>query len=398
MSDDEEKQNEAYSKLRVAFISGVTAIVVSLVSSVGAFWVASDRLALDDTVSKAKLFSDLIARIGEAESANYALLALWKIYPEDRKLIVITALQNPSPAVISTLRAIGLDEELTEFKDTIKAIYQISPANNQSRIRDLFLSLDAKGVLELSLEQLLEDPAHQHFGDEFYNLTSLLVANKELVVDLVGLYKSDPRIQQSPDHKIEMAVILYNAGHKDELENLLVEFGDSPQTFNTIAPLLAQAVAQSQFSVRSYEHFLSLSLEALKLLPKQFDGEAEHQFNDIMDIVLMSLPKVRHSANEFAQLKEILNSWYQLGREDSFTRKRILAAFDHLDGSLSRKLFVHSLVCDDQASADFLFQMTEYGSRYYGHLGSPLGFAAVRQEATSELREQGENCGGSASL
>lgn len=107
----------AYASFKVSEISAETQVKLGKMSH---------------SMERAKFFHQLTKSL-DSEDASYALLTLWNMYndEEEKKFIVLAALENLKPETVATLLRLDLDEQLVEL-----TVSSVANSSDKSEIID----------------------------------------------------------------------------------------------------------------------------------------------------------------------------------------------------------------------------------------------------------------------
>lgn len=224
------------------YITVIGGILTAVISAGVSYLVASEKLKSDASIRRATLFKELISSLQADPSDPYPLLSLWKIYPDDHRLIVITALQEPTPQTIKLLTQLGYNDELTSFQDDIRRIYESAQGESRETISILFQALDSLEQIDIVLDQLaeLDDiPADHPLVSE---LETLIAVDAKARRQVAGYLAKVP--PERNDLRVVLAYALYLAEDKSHFENLLTRVDQNIQSFPVLAAYLRDRQAR----------------------------------------------------------------------------------------------------------------------------------------------------------
>ena len=94
---------------------------------------------------------------------GYSILALWKLYEDDRRLVIITALQSENPQAIAVLELLQLENQLMPYADTVKGVLDKAEGERKELLRNLYAKINPNGVVDERIDAILAETK-----DEFY--------------------------------------------------------------------------------------------------------------------------------------------------------------------------------------------------------------------------------------
>lgn len=154
-----ESVSEGASKAQYAFLGVLGAAIISAAVS---FFVSKNTTEVEmlkiqsaEHATKAEQFKNLVKEISSGGSGSeYALIALWKIYPNDHRLILVTALQNPTKKSLNTLRAIVPRGGFDEYSDSIESLMYYADPEERVKYAEQFIDVTPESVLRVYLDLL----------------------------------------------------------------------------------------------------------------------------------------------------------------------------------------------------------------------------------------------------
>lgn len=219
--------------LAALLIPATTTIVAGLVAAGVSYYVATLQLSSEENIKKQEMFHELITSLGNKDSDHYSLLALWKIYPKDHRLIVITALQDPNPDKIRLLSQIGFGDQLKPYEQDILKIYADATVEERQHLGQLFEAIGSTQHVDVLLAKLRKNPALKFSDPQIAELTDLAKSGKARADRIATYYDGVPK--EELNHRLAVAHALYSAGYKSQFKNILVELGQDTSRFPKVA-------------------------------------------------------------------------------------------------------------------------------------------------------------------
>ena len=265
--------SDLVNKLQVAGITALGVILAAGVSAAVSFFVSDntvklelERLRTEESLEKARIFQELVNTASKAEDPTYALLALWKVYPDDEKLIVTTALMNPTPQTIGTLHALGIAEQLQEYEATIKALMVNAERELRQDFYSSYMDISPQAVFEVMYETMVRSGGQE--GD-LLDLKNFLLSHENFLPSLETRIAGDDRVQDDMRLRTRIASGLYEIGPAP-FAALLKEAETDPAFFGQLARHIAERVSGLQRADQDRLAELALgSIEAARKSPEQ---------------------------------------------------------------------------------------------------------------------------------
>ena len=214
------------------WITAIATLGATLMTSLFGFVVDTQKQESVDSIKRAEMFTQLLGSIKDNPEDPYPLLSLWKIYPNDRRLIVITALQEPTEKTSRLLLQIFDDNDLAAHTKEIRDIYMDATDETRKHIGALYRALDPDGQIDVLLDQIAALP--KVTGDE-----NILTELRPLIADSAAAKEQvATRVQNTPpdrmDVKIVLALILVDMGNADPMRDILQEIRTNFQNFSIL--------------------------------------------------------------------------------------------------------------------------------------------------------------------
>lgn len=389
---DRKPDRELASKQTIAIIATAGTILAAAVSGTVSYLVSTASLKSEDTRARADMFKQLVEQVQIAENPNYALLALWKIYPNDKKLIVITALQKPTVQSLTTLRALGYEEELRKYNETIKSIMVNATPEQRKDYSRLFLEVSAESVLDISLEAAIK------LGNEIdeinrgpaLEITGYLQRKPDLIPVLEKRIASDKRINRNDQLRVALALALYAAEARGTMNVILDEAGSSIQNFSRLSTQLTTREMIRTLTVSDREKLWHVAVANLEKVLR--DNQKEHYFLAGVDVIEELRNNVVLSREQEAQIVDIYSKFYALLAKRGIYSKLVLRRLSKINPEISQKLYLATLACQDGQDVELFFKTFDTDDLDLGS-GFADSFADAKREAISRMRNNDMNCG-----
>lgn len=219
MSEENQKRQKSPEELRNAIrISIVTAagvIFTAILSAVVSFFVSNQTLVVEvekirsqESLERAKIFQNLVQISKSSDDPTLALLALWKVYPDDKELIVTTALLNPTPQTVGALHALGVGDELHKYDRLISSVMLNASYDKVREFSELYADFSPETVLRINLQSI--DRARQNVKVRLAGLEKLINQDPNLSSLLVKIFDDDFGNRMSPKTKAQVARLAYD--------------------------------------------------------------------------------------------------------------------------------------------------------------------------------------------
>ncbi|MCZ6860880.1 MAG: hypothetical protein O7I42_11510 [Alphaproteobacteria bacterium] len=193
-----------------------------------------------DEIERAKLFRELIKDLGDRERSNLALLALWKLYQDekDRKVIVLAALETQN-----TRTLLLLGKEMEPHLQTVLNIANQGDSATSKAAGELVGNLTAE---QLARFQLVDEAARYYLTEIEKTENELLSPYDSNVETLIELATTNPAVrpiiigaaQDSPGRQPLLYYVLYAAGDRDELRSIFQNTLQNPRLFRSLRNVL----------------------------------------------------------------------------------------------------------------------------------------------------------------
>lgn len=387
--------SEFASKRQVALIGAIGSIVVALVAGMVSYFVSSAtvevelrRAEMQDSLARAEFFRELV---GEVEAGSkYALLALWKIYPEDKQLIVITALQEPNEQTLNTLRDLGLADELKDYEDTIKSLMRNADIEDRIGYRKAFLDLSPGSVLDVAVEAVINsENSTDHFNPAVNELVSVLGYKRGLFEKrLLEHISNSGRIKEDIDLRITFARIAYGFEPK-LMAALFDDMKTDIHSFSTLAAKFDSGDIEA-LDVSDREHLFSLTIEFLR---KTLKGKPkEYYFNDGMDLVNRLQKKIVVTSDQKDELAALISQVYRSHARNGTPPGTLLR--DHLlyAPNQTGELYLKTLLCIDKAASVEFFNIFDAEELALDGWNRAISYEEAYSIATERFPNKDEVC------
>jgi len=345
-------------KLSASWIALISTLGAATISAAVSFFVATAKLNSEDTVNRAKLFSELIEDFQDDGGDRYALLSLWKIYPEDRRLVLITALQNPTPETIKLLTQLGYKEELETFQEDIKKIYETSSGENRRAISALFQVLSPIEQADIALSRVQSVEVSDTDTEEYVEFYELLQASSNVRDYIENQVQSAPNFE----HRILLAYSLFLSGEHAALNNTLSELKQNIDWFPELADFFRK---RNPLSLGEIERssILSLAKEHAKYVVMQNKPKIELFFS--LDTAENFFPNMLTNQTNQENVTSILQI---IAREGRIVQRdvalRLMDDFE-LQPAADAEYFGAVFCNDDEDEKELLFRSLAYGNRLF---------------------------------
>ena len=354
--------SQSRGKLWIAAVTAAGTIATAAVSA-GVSWFVSERtLELDhwraqaeDSIQRAELFTDLMQHVTTDGKAGYAILALWKLYQDDRKLVVISALQSEDPQALTVLHQLGLERELKGYEQTIRNVIDRVGDQRRKELLQLYSEIDPSGIVDLSVHRVLEESsAALAQSKAFDELVDLLRDRPDLRGRVAQLMSSDRRLQASVRGRFALALALYVAGETETFDRMIVESEGDIDLFAKLAPLIKAGGQKVRYEVRDQEKLLRLSVQLMRA--SSGGAKKKAQFYGALEVFRDAFPHAGVTSSERPAIVQMFEDHYRVIPEDRLARERILNTVWQLDQEAARRLYHSAVVCEKlEDSRPFFF-------------------------------------------
>lgn len=198
------------------------------------------------SIKRAELFKELVRDLHSPEYASYALLTLWNMYneEEDRRIIVLAALENPKAETIATLQRLGLEGDLVDL--TVNTLLKSGATD------DMVTKLPAEIKFPVLWRQLSTDRQVEDVTPMLQEIAVLAETNSGVQYQLDEEWDKPDQAMRA-----ELALIDHMAGNPDKMALLLsrARFDDS------VIPSLSK-IMEPEYLVAMDAHLAKLLLMA----------------------------------------------------------------------------------------------------------------------------------------
>lgn len=386
------KKADRTTTYKVALVSAVGAIVVAVISGAVSWIVAGQTLAQQDIVQRATLFKELINEVNDENGGGYATLALWKLYPEDRRLVIISALQSDKPQPIAVLMLLGLEDELDDYESTIRNAINNTPVEKRKELLKLYSQINPESLLDLNVESILAEKAHLFVQtSQFDELVELLSGSVELQKELAKKIEADSRISNDLTKEFTFALALYMNKSTDRFDKLLLKAGQDIEFFGRLARLVRDGSAVGRYTVEDQKTILKLSIKymehisAKEELLSEFYGALEAFETSYNNDELVSAED---------QLK-VLNLFEGQFRQfsDHLQRLAMLRIAARMEIARARVWYYSAISCEAEGASKKFYLLSRKSAQGFLFDNVDLGeFAVARANGAKYLEEQGAPC------
>lgn len=380
------KRTEKVSKRPSApWIALLSTIGAAAISAAVSFFVATAKLNSEDSVSRAKLFNELIEQFQKEGGDRYALLSLWKIYPEDRRLVLITALQDPTPETIKLLTQLGYKEELENFQEDIKKIYETSSGENRRAISSLFQVLSPIEQADIALNRIQSSEVSDTDTEEYIEFYELLRASPD-VRDYI-----ENKIQTTPsfEHRVLLAYGLFLSGEPAPLNNTLSDLRQNIDWFPALADFFGK---RNPLSLGEIERssILGLAEQHAQHVVAAKKSQIELFFS--LDVTENFFPNTLTNQTNKENVASILRLVAQEGRiVQRDVALRLMNDFD-LQPAADVEYFEAVFCNDDSDEKELLFRSLAYGGRLFETTILRSDYNEAEAAITAKMKELDIEC------
>ena len=375
-------RNNTRGMLIVAAISGLISVSVSLVT----FWSVKQQLLVEDSLERAKIFQNLVETVRTSNDPTYALLALWKVFPEDEKLIVMTAMMNPTPQSVSTLHAIGLTDRLDSHNKNIFEMMIHAPRELRQEYSNAYRNISPQTVLNVLVETAIRSRGGER---EMSDLKNLLDFNPDMLTILLDKIAKEDRVQDNTRLHLRIARMVYDSDPAP-LRDLLATSKGDVTLFHQISQELFNHL--DRLTPDDQDIMMDLALVALTKISQGPD--LERKTGDIVDLFTALTATIEPTTAQRQKLSDALEQIYTRKAKRGVPDTLILKAVNRFSPSAAtaQSLFLTTLAC--VAKEDLLVFHYSFPVEDLAMVGwnEDLGFDASRDEAKRRVATSGEEC------
>jgi hypothetical protein len=328
------------SLMKTAVPAAIATIIAAAISSSVSYSLTTSRLSYEESMEKARMFKELAFELQADASNVYPLLALWRNFPDERQLVVLTALREPSPEAIQFLVQAGFDNELKLFQDDIIHLFFQSGGQDRKLLWQILQVLDTDRVVELILSELKDSgdilPTNSLVGE----LSRLAQENDESKGKIIETFRAMDYTQF--EGKMALAYILMTSGHEEFMREILEQTNRQIDLFPAVSQFLRR-FPYSNLQADFRKQVINLSL-------LHFDSVSSQGADD--SLYMYGLQLHRHLAPTFASDEQtrinVLESVYKIAIDEKL--KSMMSRYEAV--SLLRDLG------DDERKVSALFRIS----------------------------------------
>lgn len=367
--------------------AALSTVLAACISAAVSFFVTTAKIDSEDSINRARLFKDLISAFQTDGNERYALLSLWKIYPEDRRIVLITALQNPTPETIRLLTQLGYKDELASFQEDIKKVYDAAEGDDKRLISGLFQALEPIEQVEIVLESILSQEVSSADQDEYREFARLMSDSIEVREHVV---QKLPTID-SVEHRIQISYAIYQAGDSAPFNDTLAQLKQQMEWFPSLAnffgsrnpldigenersSILSLAAEHAEYTIQNDNSRVDLRY-SLGVSESFFPNMLENETNNKNLLKIVKII-IRNSNNLIVQRDLALKLLSQSGSAE-----------------VANKEYFNIIYCsDDEERKQSLFNGLSFGSTLLSEDVLSTGYSEAKVEILKKMEEQGIAC------
>lgn len=352
MSDSNSELGAAKIAAIATIVASVCAAAVSYVVSNREIELAAESAYTDNVVKKATLFSSLMEKASLDGNVGYSILALWKLYEDDRRLVIITALQSENPQAIAVLELLQLENQLTPYADTVEGVLHKAEGERKEVLRNLYAKINPNGVVDERIDAILAETKDEFYlSPDFEELVALCRENPAMVAYLEKVYDSDARISDSLLNRFTFSLALYQTGNTERLLKLVEEYEANLDNFGQLASLLSSDLLQDVYRKRDYESFAKASIRYMVHVNE--NSKSKELFLNGLTLFEMAKARAYITGDERDQVLASLEAFFR-GNPGLYDRHKVLIAVQSLDSERAVRMFHMALACEEDGSIFFM--------------------------------------------
>lgn len=396
-SDPPIVQEGTKTKVMIAAIAASATVIAGLISAIVSWTVSQHTLEREEwrdraenTVQRAALFKELIDEVSAGRNTSYAILALWKLYEDDRRLVVITALQSDDPKAIEVLRLLGLQQELVGFQNTFINVIDNAGPERRSELLLLLSDIYPNQRVDLSIESIINERSTDFARSiSFRDLAALLRQRPEFRERVAERMAKDDRISSSVSYRFTVALALYAAGETDPFDFLIEESASDMALLAQVAPLLVKGSQVVNYNSDDQIRQMRLSVELMRHSAEIQNGNTS--FYNGLRVFRSVLPRADMASEERSNILDFFESYFRDNPSSRITRERILDVVADLDKERAIQLYYSAISCEESAASELFFHASNAIDIIFDGDG-PTDFETGRQEGLERLQQMGLTC------
>ena len=347
----DEREADGVSKFTIANLTSwrslvgvlVTAVFsgcISYVVSLNTVRLEEKRIASLESLEKARIFQELVKSAEEQEDPTYAILALWKVYPDDEELIVATALLNPSLLTVGTLHALGFAEKLKDHEASIKAIMVNAPREKREEFTSVYLEISPRAVLEVNYESFMRRDGAVNTRTD---LNNLLARKPELATDLMDLISKDARLNGRIALRTRLALLLYE--HSPTLMQTMLSEAEADADGEMFYYMAKEMRSSINKIVQEHERIFPLIVHSMEKV--EANAYPSYHLGALLPLY-DTLARLVEPGNDIAErFRDLAAQTYRTEARDGRANIQLLSTLARhaADPAVPKRLFLMSLAC-----------------------------------------------------
>lgn len=387
-----DRRGEWNNKLSVARMAAFGTIMAAGVSAAVSYFVSNKtiqleqkRISVEESLERAKIFRELVDAVRTSDDPTYALLALWKVYPQDERLIVTTALMNPTPNTVSTLHAFGIAERLDEYNETIRNMMINAPRDRRKEFSITYRDISPETVLAVNVEAVIRSG-----GDEsdLFDLRNLIGFRPDLQRPLSEIIETDSRVQSEPLLRLRLARTVYDS-NPAHWAAVLQAAKEDDRLFQLVARETINHL--KLFSAADQDELMERTVSALERMSQ--DEELQGQIGDVIRLFSGLTRILDPSAAQRQRFSDAVAPVYRRKARAGRPDPQILIAISRFArGGVASDLFLETLVCAPEDRAEMFYASFPAQDLALSDWDEDMSFAAGKSEAQRRIQADGEGC------
>jgi len=285
---------------------------------------------------------------------------------------------------------LGLEKELAGYEPTIRNVIDKVDDDRRSELLQLYSEIDPRGLVDLTVEEILDDPPTTFSQSQIFDELSNLIRDKpEFRTHIASRISSDQRIKESIRSRFALALALYLAGETEPFDQMIVESEEDTEFFGELAPLINAGWQKVRYEVRDWERLLLLAVKLMRASGGKKDREG--QFFYALEIFRNALPQSGLASSEEPEILEMFEDQFRIIPSDRLTRERILDTVLSLDKEVARKLYSYAVGCEDASVSRKFYATVHASSKDFVNLRDP-DFETTRGLGQAFLNNNGLSC------